>query len=64
MADKVKLFIYVAANLLLFIIYTLLFGQQSIQKYVEKGVTIIEYTENPPVVIPPGIHLTYLLLNK
>ena len=51
---KLKLFINVAANFALFMIYAYLFGQQSIQKYFERGITIIKYTESPSVVIPPG----------
>ena len=52
---KLKLFINVAANFALFMIYAYLFGQQSIQKYFERGITIIKYTESPSVVMPPGI---------
>ena len=59
MDNKFKLFINVAANFALFMIYAYLFGQQSIQKYVEKGVTIIEYKESPSVVIPPGSKIKY-----
>ena len=55
MVDKVfiKIAANVAANIVLFIIYALLFGQQSIKKYLEKGVTIVKYKETP--IPPPGI---------
>ena len=56
MVDKVffKIATNVAANIVLFIIYALLFGQQSIKKYLEKGVTIVKYKETTPIP-QPGI---------
>ena len=40
-----KVVINILVNIVLFIIYALLFGQQSVKKYLEKGVAIVRYTE-------------------
>ena len=58
MVDKVfiKITANVAANIILFIIYAHYFGQQSVKKYFEKGVTIVKYTDTPPAIPPPGTH--------
>ena len=56
MADKVyfKLFTNIVANIALFITYAILFGKQSIDKYLDEGVTILNYEEKPPNIMPPG----------
>ena len=50
----IKLFINIAANITLFIIYACLFGGQSVDKYLDKGVSIITQEETPLAITPPG----------
>ena len=49
-----KLFINIAANIALFIIYAYLFGEQSVEKYLDNGVSIITQEETPLFITPPG----------
>ena len=52
--EYAKVVTNILVNIVLFIIYAYYFGQQSIKKYIEKGVTIVEHTETPSVIPPPG----------
>ena len=57
MAAKIVLkhFVNIAINIILFIIYAFLFGRQSIDKYIDNGVSIINKEEDPESdIIPPG----------
>ena len=50
-----KLSVNIAINIILFIIYAFLFGRQSIDKYIDNGVSIINQEEGPASdIIPPG----------
>ena len=50
-----KLSINIAINIILFVIYAFLFGIQSIDKYIDNGVSIINQEEKPATaIIPPG----------
>ena len=58
MAAKVflKHFVNIAINIILFMIYAFLFGKQSIDKYIDSGVSIINQEEDPASdIIPPGM---------
>ena len=50
----IKLFINITANIALFIIYAYLFGEQSVEKYLDNGVSIITQEETPLFITPPG----------
>ena len=52
--ENAKIVTNILVNIVLFIIYAHYFGQQSVQKHLEKGVTIVRYTEAPSVIPPPG----------
>ena len=52
--EYAKVVLNILVNIVFFIIYALLFGQQSVEKYLEKGVTIVRYHEVPSVIPPPG----------
>ena len=56
MVDKVffKIAANVAVNIVLLIIYAHYFGRQSIQKFLEKDVTIVKNKETPTNIPPPG----------
>ena len=57
--EKSKLIAKVGINIALFILYIFFFGKYSIQKYLNKGVIIINEEENPEYIPPPGeiLHL-------
>ena len=50
----IKIFINIAANIVLFIIYVYLFGEQSVDKYLDNGVSIVTQEETPLFITPPG----------
>ena len=52
--EKSKLIAKVGINIALFILYIFFFGKYSIQKYLNKGVIIINEEENPEYIPPPG----------
>ena len=52
--EKSKLIAKVGINIALFILYIFFFGKYSIQKYLNKGVIIINEEENPEYITPPG----------
>ena len=52
--EYIKVVTNILVNIVLFIIYAHYFEQQSVQKHLEKGVTIVRYTETPSVIPPPG----------
>ena len=52
--ENAKVVTNILVNIVLFIIYAHYFGQQSVKKYLEKGVAIVRYTETPSVIPPPG----------
>ena len=52
--EKSKLIAKVGINIALFILYIFFFGKYSIQKYLNKGVIIINEEENPEHIPPPG----------
>ena len=51
---QIKLFINITANIALFLLYAYLFGEQSVDKYLDKGVSIITQEETPLAITPPG----------
>ena len=53
-AVQIKLFINITANIALFLLYAYLFGEQSVDKYLDKGVSIITQEETPLAITPPG----------
>ena len=57
--EKSKVIAKVVINIILFILYIFFFGKYSIQKYLNKGVIIINEEENPEYIPPPGemLHL-------
>ena len=52
---QIKLFINITANIALFLLYAYLFGEQSVDKYLDKGVSIITQEETPLAITPPGM---------
>ena len=54
-AVQIKLFINITANIALFLLYAYLFGEQSVDKYLDKGVSIITQEETPLAITPPGM---------
>ena len=44
----------IVINIFLLVIYILLFGRPSIEKYLHKGVIILTHEEHPPTITPPG----------
>ena len=53
--EHIELALNIAINIILFIIYAFLFGRQSIDKYIDNGVTILNQEEDPASdIIPPG----------
>ena len=54
--EHIELALNIAINIILFIIYACLFGRQSIDKYLENGVSVINQEEDPVFdIIPPGM---------
>ena len=45
---------YVAVNIVLLIIYACTFGYQSIHKYLDKGIIVVEQEETNSILPPPG----------
>ena len=44
----------IVINIFLLVIYILLFGRPSIEKYLHKGVIILTHEKHPPTITPPG----------
>ena len=57
-----KITINIVVNVVLFILYVCLFGIESVQRYFENGVTIVNFEEKPIAITPPGI-VIHLSLN-
>ena len=49
-----QIFSNIVVNIVLLILYISFFGVQSIQKYFDNGVTIINHEEKSPHITPPG----------
>ena len=49
-----KLVVNIAVNFVLLTLYALLFGRESIRKYLEKGIIIVTNEETPSSITPPG----------
>ena len=47
---------YVFANIVLLLVYACWFGQQSIRRYLDDAVYIIQQEEKPATINPPGIY--------
>ena len=62
--EKSKLIAKVGINIALFILYIFFFGKYSIQKYLNKGVIIINEEENPEYITPPGEMLHLEVVNQ
>ena len=62
--EKSKVIAKVGINIALFILYIFFFGKYSIQKYLNKGVIIINEEENPEYITPPGEMLHLEDVNK
>ena len=54
--------INIVINFVLFILYVCLFGIESVQRYFENGVTIVNFEEKLIAITPPGI-VIHLSLN-
>ena len=50
----IKLVVNIVVNIILLTLYVLLFGQESISKYLEKGIIIVTHEEIPSFISPPG----------
>ena len=62
--EKSKLIAKVGINIALFILYIFFFGKYSIQKYLNKGLIIINEEENPEYIPPPGEMLHLEVVNQ
>ena len=62
--EKSKLIAKVGINIALLILYIFFFGKYSIQKYLNKGVIIINEEENPEYIPPPGEILHLEVVNQ
>ena len=52
--EFIKVLSHILVNIALFLIYAQYFGQQSVKKYLDQGVTIVEYKETPSAIPQPG----------
>ena len=57
----IKIFINITANIALFITYAYLFGEQSVDKYLDNGVSIITQEETPLFIT---MNMTFLVKSK
>ena len=58
---NLKTAINIFINSVLLILYVFFFGLQSIQKYLDYGVTIVNQEEKPATILPPGMYQSKLL---
>ena len=54
---------YVFANIVLLLVYVCWFGQQSIRRYLDDAVYIIQQEEKPSTINPPGMYGMVLSVN-
>ena len=59
--EFLKTAINIFINSVLLILYVSFFGLQSIQKYLDYGVTIVNQEEKPATILPPGMCQSKLL---
>ena len=52
--EFVKAVSHIVVIFALFMIYAQYFGQQSVQRYLEEGVTTVKYKETLGAIPPPG----------
>ena len=49
-----KILAYISVNIILLLIYSYFFGQKSIQKFLKRGVVIVQQEDRNSSIIPPG----------
>ena len=57
---KTKLVANIVVNIVLLTLYVILFGKESVNKYLDEGIIVVTHEEKMSIIEPPGYLSSFL----